>query len=255
MTDNKSEHSATLPQEANPDQPTDCKEVIFPDQPDAPIVPRTETQTDQHTDPIYGMPSDFPMPDAVTSDTINAKPDLFTARSASNSASDAKGHVLPDSSDLYAENPIQDGKNVEDTTGAYTNNPREIPSPCYLEVSHADRAINMPEPAGVLLLLVLAGILSGLCLLQPHALWIPLETRLADAYCRIGVGNWLVPSANGLPYVDFSPLYLWFLTILGKIPSLGTPLLFMVGACLSTVLFTATTWLMARSCGLGKRGR
>lgn len=131
--------------------------------------------------------------------------------------------------------------------------PRRIPPAALTDPGPAARLFRALSYAGLPVLLALMALMTLQELFTVRTLWFSDEVRHADVYMRLLDGNWLALSLNGVPYPDKPPLYFWLLELLDRLPGVDQPMLFFLGAALSAVLFTGTTWLLARATGHDRR--
>lgn len=130
---------------------------------------------------------------------------------------------------------------------------RRVSPAALTEPGPASRLFRVLSLAGLPMLMLLTALMVLSQLMATRPLWFSDEVRHADVYMRLLEGHWLALNLNGLPYPDKPPLYFWFLNLLDRIPGVDQPLLFFLGTALSAMLFTGTTWLLARATGHDRR--
>ena len=116
--------------------------------------------------------------------------------------------------------------------------------------SAAEKTFSVLAKLGLPVLILLTLALCGQQFLFPRDFWFSEEVRYADIYMNmLSSGNFYSLTLNGHPFAETGPLYFILIWLLDAVPSINMPQAFFGASILFAVLFTASTWLLARGLG------
>lgn len=114
----------------------------------------------------------------------------------------------------------------------------------------AEKSFSLLSKIGLPVLILLTFALCGQQFLFPRDFWFSEEVRYADIYMNmLSSGNFFSLTLNGHPYAETGPLYFILVWLLDTIPTINMPQAFFGASIIFSVLFTASTWLLARGLG------
>lgn len=156
----------------------------------------------------------------------------------------------------YAQENTSDNKTKEKEQKSKGKEKAPIESgiACSIEVAgFAQKSFNLFSHAGLLVLIIFATLLCAQQNIFLRDFWVLGEVQLADAYRNLlATDMWWQTLVNGQAYAEISPFYVLSLKALSYIPILNIEQIFFFSASLTTILFTASIWLLARGIGYSK---
>lgn len=136
-------------------------------------------------------------------------------------------------------------EHTEQIAGQKTDTPALSPS-------FAEKSFCLLSKIGLPVLILFTLVLCGQQFLFPRDFWFSEEVRYADIYMNmLSSGNFFSLALNGHPYAETGPLYFVLVWLLDSVPNINMPQAFFGASIIFAVLFTASTWILARGLGFG----
>lgn len=184
-----------------------------------------------------------------------AAPEPKQAETPAENSEENPGEEIQELHEVIHNNFDENKEENGDSTPRQINFKKDIPEQETAEkVSIAEKTFQIFSKSGLFFLLLFTLILCGQQFLFPRDFWFSEEVRYADIYMNMLTdGNFLTLTLNGHPYAETGPLYFILVWLLDSILPISMPQAFFGASVLFAMLFSASTWVLARALGYSSK--